>query len=222
MNYPTDKTTLTIDSQFMMGDAVMISPVIQQGADYVDAYFPQGMWYDFKEGQFAYNVSTAEGAWHRLDTPLTSVNVHIYGGKILPLQQAAVTTTQSRDTPFTLYVTLCPCGKAVGSLYWDDGESLSESEFLLVDYSARVTSEGGEVVGTVAASTYEEADQRKIENIVVLWSPEMTMFPVSVSVDNADQLVSTVEVVKEKGRLTFTNLDITLTENFKLMWTTAA
>jgi hypothetical protein len=221
MNFPTDKNTLTIDSQFMMGDAVLISPVIQQGLDYVDAYFPQGMWYDFKESQFAYNVSSAEGIWNRLETPLTSVNVHIAGGKITPLQQSAVTTTESRVTPFTLYVTLCSCGRAVGSLYWDDGESISEAEYLYVDYSAQVASDGsGEIVGTVAVSSYEGARERRVESVVVLWSPEMIAQPTSITLDGAVQPLQSVQLAQDKGRLTFTDLDIVLTENFKLSWTT--
>ena len=43
---PADAASLPIDRQWMLGDAIMIAPILQQGTDTVPAYFPAGMWYD--------------------------------------------------------------------------------------------------------------------------------------------------------------------------------
>ena len=43
-NFPKDAATLTIDKQFMWGNALLITPVLTQGATSVTGYFPAGVW----------------------------------------------------------------------------------------------------------------------------------------------------------------------------------
>jgi alpha-glucosidase (family GH31 glycosyl hydrolase) len=38
--FPRDPATYTIDAQFMLGDALMGIPIVEQGADSVDGYLP--------------------------------------------------------------------------------------------------------------------------------------------------------------------------------------
>ncbi|XP_012938524.2 lysosomal alpha-glucosidase, partial [Aplysia californica] len=49
--FPEDEKTLTIDRQFMLGPALLISPILTQGATTVDAYVPQGRWFDYITGE---------------------------------------------------------------------------------------------------------------------------------------------------------------------------
>lgn len=47
LNYPEDASTHRMDRQVMVGDALLVSPVLEQGARSVKAYFPGGTtWYD--------------------------------------------------------------------------------------------------------------------------------------------------------------------------------
>ena len=39
-----DKTTHTIDEQFMWGSAILFSPVLTEGVVAVDAYIPDARW----------------------------------------------------------------------------------------------------------------------------------------------------------------------------------
>ena len=56
---------------------------------------------------------------------MTDIPIHIRGGKILPLRtESANTTTQLRKKNFSLVVAPGLDGKAEGSLYLDDGESV--------------------------------------------------------------------------------------------------
>ncbi|KAJ1954098.1 hypothetical protein GGI12_005869, partial [Dipsacomyces acuminosporus] len=74
--------TASNDRQFLIGDGLLISPVLTQGATTVDAFFPKGIWYDW------YNYTAIRGANANvtLSAPLEHVNVHVRGGKILPAQ----------------------------------------------------------------------------------------------------------------------------------------
>ena len=48
-NFPNDPNTFNIDQQFMLGDSLLISPVLQPGVSEVSAYFPQGRWFSLRE-----------------------------------------------------------------------------------------------------------------------------------------------------------------------------
>jgi alpha-glucosidase (family GH31 glycosyl hydrolase) len=49
--FPSDRNTWTNGNQFMWGRALLISPVLDEGARNVTAYFPAGRWFNY------YNVS---------------------------------------------------------------------------------------------------------------------------------------------------------------------
>lgn len=45
--FPTDSNTFDISFQFLWGPALLISPVVDEGATTVDIYFPQANWYNY-------------------------------------------------------------------------------------------------------------------------------------------------------------------------------
>ncbi|UYV70151.1 GAA [Cordylochernes scorpioides] len=87
--FPSDPATYDIDSQFLLGPAVMVMPALYQGQTQVEAYFPAGLWYDFESQKVI--ASTAERV--TLDAPIDHINIAIRGGHILPCQVANLTTT---------------------------------------------------------------------------------------------------------------------------------
>lgn len=49
--FPTDSNALRIDTQFLIGPAFLVSPVVSEGATSVNAYFPRGRWYAYRTGE---------------------------------------------------------------------------------------------------------------------------------------------------------------------------
>lgn len=43
--FPTVPETWAIDRQFLWGEGLLVSPVLEEGATSVSAYFPPGVWY---------------------------------------------------------------------------------------------------------------------------------------------------------------------------------
>jgi alpha-glucosidase (family GH31 glycosyl hydrolase) len=215
MNFPSDDIALTVDRQFMVGDYLLVSPVLDEGATSVGAYFPEGDGYSFTDRNISL-VSPAGGTSRSLPTPLTATNVHVLGGGILPLQQSALTTVAGRKTPFTLLVALSPDGLASGELFYDDGEQIDLDKNLVCVYSAVVGSSTGTVTGTVTESSYTEAASLDVESIVIMSvesiAPSPTVF------FNGKALPS--ELIDISGYTMTVNLEgyLKVTDAFTLSW----
>ncbi|XP_021239396.1 maltase-glucoamylase, intestinal-like, partial [Numida meleagris] len=131
-----DRTTWEIYRQFLWGPALLISPVLDQGAVSVNAYLPNARWYDYHTGQYI----GFRGEFRNLPSPLEHINLHIRGGYILPQQTPANTTAYSRKNPLALLVALDDNQQAEGQLYWDDGvriDAYEDGVYLLTSFTAR-------------------------------------------------------------------------------------
>ncbi|KAJ6660960.1 hypothetical protein lerEdw1_016980 [Lerista edwardsae] len=133
--FANDRTTWDIYKQFLWGPALLISPVLDQGAVTVRAYIPNARWYD-------YHTEADIGVRRQfvvLPAPLEHINLHIRGGYIIPWQVPSITTNASRLNPMGLTVALDDNGNAEGHLYWDDGITIDAYEkglFLLHTFNA--------------------------------------------------------------------------------------
>lgn len=127
MNYPQDRNTDNNDFQFMWGTDLIISPILDEGKNELNAYFPAGIWYHQSNLTVVRNGTT--GGYVNLPLSVTEIGLAFRGGSVIATQDPQQTTTAQRDTPFNLIVLLDNEGKAIGHLYWDDGESLDNMDF---------------------------------------------------------------------------------------------
>ena len=216
MNFPEDPATATIDRQSMLGSGILLSPVLDSGATSVSAYFPKGLWYDFQTRKLAVDASV-DAQRVTLSTPLTATNVHIKGGTVLPLQQAAMTTTAGRLTPFTLVAALCPGGQAFGSLFWDDGEQIAIEQFLSVSYNAVATSSSaGSFTGTITADSYDGARSLPVQQIVILGKGLSA--PKAASLNGVPLTAAQIGFDASTGAVTFSTLGLALNDAISLTW----
>ena len=150
--YPADPRTFGIETQFFFGDALLVSPVVDDDAQSVTLYVPDDVFYDYWTG------ATVRGpALLTLNNVgYTDIPVHVRGGTIVPLRsQSANTTAALRRCNFTLLVAPGVDGTAAGALYLDDGESVHQDAVSLLqwhwDGSALATSGTFDFAGKDAA-----------------------------------------------------------------------
>ncbi|KAF0688809.1 Aste57867_19631 [Aphanomyces stellatus] len=139
--FPSE-ATIALDRQYLVGPALLVSPVLDDGARNVMAYFPpKTTWFSLWTGHSLQRRPLAESTRVLLDAPLDTIHVHILGGSIVPLQaKAELTTAATRRNPFRLVVAVNSNGLAKGELYVDAGDSLDpvvRNEYTLVEYMGR-------------------------------------------------------------------------------------
>ncbi|MGJ2421416.1 hypothetical protein ACR8E0_22315, partial [Salmonella enterica subsp. enterica serovar Paratyphi A] len=120
----TDTDALVIDDQFMWGTGIMVAPAMEEGITRRSVYFPEGKWYDLETGLL---VAIGPLTLYA-DVPLEVIPVYAQGGIIMPCQEPALTTKDSRQNPFCLTVALDTNSRAAGELFWDDGEIVHTME----------------------------------------------------------------------------------------------
>ncbi len=116
MDFRQDPATWEIGDQFMFGPALLVSPVLTEGATQRTLYLPAGTrWYDFWTGKH-----DEGGATVYVDAPLDRIPLAVRAGSILPLGPAIEYAGQATD-PIELRV--YPGADADFTLYEDEGDS---------------------------------------------------------------------------------------------------
>ncbi|KAG0478032.1 hypothetical protein HPP92_012751 [Vanilla planifolia] len=138
-SFPEDPNTYGINKQFMVGDRVLVSPVLEQGKTTVEAYFPRGRWFNL----FDHNdtVEVSPGNQVTLEAPQDTINVHVRGGSILVTQKTeSISLGEQRE--YELLVVLNEEGTATGEVFLDDGEVVEMagelSEWIRVNFTSKV------------------------------------------------------------------------------------
>jgi len=208
--FSSDANTYGIDRQFMIGSYLLVSPVLDENATSVVAYFPSGKWYSYYDG------TTVVGAGQNitLAAPLTFIPIHVRAGAIIPLQGPALTTAVARQNPFTLLVALDNAGNAQGQLFLDDGQSLdtlSSQTYSLINFSAA----GQTITSQPILSNYVAVPL--LTNVTV-FGVVGTAAPVKVLVGNSSVSFNYDATIQ---KVTISGLSINITSSFQISWTNA-
>lgn len=157
--FPTDASLVAIDTQVMIGEALMASPVLEPGVVARSIYVPRGAtFYVWNSG--APLPAGSAGTTISVPAPLDVVPLHVRGGFIVPSQQPAMTTVLQEALPMALTLALDPATlRARGHLWLDDGVSLNTHEsgdFFAAGFEATYAASGssGALVSNVTSTGF--------------------------------------------------------------------
>lgn len=107
MAFPGCQATHEIHRQFMVGDALLVSPVLEQGADSVQAFFPPGTWHSmWGDGEVVSSEDGGETVTVRAPLGEIPVPLHLRGGTAVWMQRDALTTAEVKRSPLTAVLAL--------------------------------------------------------------------------------------------------------------------
>lgn len=176
--FPNDKLTYLVSDAYMIGDALLVAPIVKEGMRHRDLYLPSGaVWIDWWTGK-----QFEGGKQHRVEAPLDRLPFFIRAGAVIPTQPAMQHTGERPDAPLTLNVAAgIEPGKAYAiEIHQDAGDGygyrLSEWRRLRVEHrqgELRIGRTGTfrgqpiryvEVVGLPAEPREVRADGRKVDH----------------------------------------------------------
>jgi alpha-glucosidase len=119
MDFPDGAHALSEEDAFMLGNGLLIAPVLDEGATTRTVYLPEhsGGWYEFHSGR-----PFAGGETVTVDAPLGHIPAFAQGGAMIALSDKVDGLDPAQDTARTLLVFAPGCaGRFFGELYDDDG-----------------------------------------------------------------------------------------------------
>ncbi|KAF8191583.1 alpha-glucosidase [Mycena galopus ATCC 62051] len=159
--YPKDTATYPIDLQWFFGDSILVSPVTEENSTSVSIYVPKDIFYDFL------TLAPIQGTGSRVqltNISYTEIPVYIKGGVVLPLRaNGTMTIAELRETDFEFVVAPGTDGTATGSLYIDDGVSVTQETVteVAMSYKSNVLT----VAGSFAFETGVNTSRARFLNV---------------------------------------------------------
>ena len=118
LNYQDDPNTYNLDDEFMIGDDLLVAPIVKPDVTARLVYLPKGVWYDYWT-----NKKYLGGTMIRLDAPLDTVPMFVRAGAIIPLGPQMNYLGERPFDRMTFAIYPDDSGSASTTLYEDDGIS---------------------------------------------------------------------------------------------------
>ena len=118
LNYQDDENTYNLDDEFMIGDGLLVAPIVKADVTARLVYLPKGTWYDYWT-----NKKYSGGTMIRVDAPLENVPMFVRAGAIIPLGPPINYVGEKPSDPITFSIYPDDSGSASTTLYEDDGLS---------------------------------------------------------------------------------------------------
>jgi len=139
LSFQENRDSYGVDDEFLLGDDLLIAPVLEEGARSRDVYLPEGEWWNYWTHERLTGPKRVS-----VDAPIDRLPLFVRGGAIIPMQPVAQYTDQAPIDPLTLDI--YPSASSTATLYEDDGISFDyqRGEYRLVTFSCRQG--GGDVM----------------------------------------------------------------------------
>jgi alpha-glucosidase len=118
MEFPDDEETYNLSDQLMLGENILVAPVLEPDKRKRLVYLPEGKWYDYWTGK------EERGRNHIIsEAPLDRIPIYIRAGSIIPLTEPVnyIGEKKSRTLELNIYLSN-EINEYKGMLYEDDGE----------------------------------------------------------------------------------------------------
>lgn len=114
LHYPNDPEVRNLNSEYLVGENILVAPVLEQGVTKRMVYLPEGTWYDYWTGE------KLEGKQYILkDAPIDVCPMYIKAGSIIPTYEVV---QYVGEKPYNRVELLVTPGEGVYEHFQDNGE----------------------------------------------------------------------------------------------------
>ena len=117
LEYPTDENTFNLSDQFMIGDRVIVAPILTPTTKHRVVYLPEGNWFNYWTDE-----RLVGNSHHLIEAPLNILPIFVKEGSIIP-HGTVKQSTATPETELTYHIYLGETGRASYRLYEDDGQT---------------------------------------------------------------------------------------------------
>ena len=120
LHYTNDPETYNLNGEFLVGENLLVAPVLEQGATKKMVYLPEGTWYDY------WTKEKIEGKqWILRDAPLDVCPMYVKEGSIIPMYEVM---QYVGEKPYTTLKLLTTPGVSSYEHFQDNGEDYKYKE----------------------------------------------------------------------------------------------
>jgi alpha-glucosidase len=170
LNYQDDESTYNLDDEFMIGDDLLVAPIVKPDLTSRLVYLPKGIWYDFWTKK-----KYAGGTMIRAEAPLETVPMFVRGGAIIPLGPEMKYVGEKPFDPITFSIYPNENDAAATTLYEDDGTSPAYERGVFRRTAITVTRRAGRYVVRVSAPEGNYNPPERKFRFVVRPTPAVTI-----------------------------------------------
>ncbi|EDR28472.1 glucosidase 2 subunit alpha precursor, putative [Entamoeba dispar SAW760] len=201
-SFPESDNLFDNENQYMIGDALLASPVIQEGETNHQIQIPKGKWYDYFNNSNVYNGPM------NLVIPVTLDSIPLFGRGGYIITERMVTEgrksgSESEKNDYLRVVIYDSMGHAEGKFYTDDGISVDNSDnyvavtMTMNNYSFDYTVQGDYLYGEFI-NEFVLVTEKKFTNAFIIRGSEETE----------------IKFTQENGRLVISNFN----NHFSSQW----
>ena len=122
LHYPKDKNVWNLNDEFMLGENLLVAPVVEQGATRRMVYLPEGTWYDYWTKE-----EIKGGQYFIKEAPLDVCPIYVKAGTVLPKYPKQMYVGEIADKDLVLTLEVYP-GEGSYVHYYDNGEDFAYRE----------------------------------------------------------------------------------------------
>jgi alpha-glucosidase len=180
LEYPNDKNTQNLNDQFMIGDNVIVAPIMQPSVVHRVAYLPEGDWVDYWTDEVF-----AGGKHHQVKAPLEVLPIFIKQGTAVSLSKVRH-SSEAADNKRYLHVYYKENSKTNFKMYDDDGKTFGYESGVYCQKSFDIEVADGEVSIAVSVEGDFKPAWREID-VVIHGAPELTTVAVNGEIKKAEK-----------------------------------
>lgn len=182
LNYQDDKSTYNLDDEFMIGEDLLVAPILKPNITSRLVYLPKGIWYDYWTSK-----KFEGGTMIRADAPLETVPMFVRGGAIMPMAPEMKFVGEKPADPITFAIYPDEKGSASTTLYEDDGLSPAYAKGAFRRTTLDVKRATGGYVARIDVPVAQYNPGTRIFRFVIMSSPPAG--PVTVTDEGRSQQI---------------------------------